>query len=78
VPGRAWTPSPTASGSRSRGRTGHGKSTLLNLLNLLSGLDRPTWRERGLTLVLVSHDAAIARRAQRTAVMTRGRLTFRT
>jgi putative ABC transport system ATP-binding protein len=33
------------------------------------------WRERGLTLVLVSHDAAIARRAQRTAVMTRGRLT---
>jgi putative ABC transport system ATP-binding protein len=36
------------------------------------------WRERGLTLVLVSHDAAIVRRAQRTAVMTRGRLAFRT
>jgi putative ABC transport system ATP-binding protein len=35
------------------------------------------WRERGLTLVLVSHDAAIARRAQRTAVMSGGRLTFR-
>jgi len=35
------------------------------------------WRERGLTLVLVSHDAAIARRAQRTAVMSRGRLTVR-
>jgi putative ABC transport system ATP-binding protein len=35
------------------------------------------WRERGLTLVLVSHDAAIARRAQRTAVMSRGRLTLR-
>jgi putative ABC transport system ATP-binding protein len=33
------------------------------------------WRERGLTLVLVSHDAAIARRAQRTVVMSRGRLT---
>jgi putative ABC transport system ATP-binding protein len=33
------------------------------------------WRERGLTLVLVSHDAAVARRAQRTAVMTRGRLS---
>ena len=33
------------------------------------------WRERGLPLVLVSHDAAIARRAQRTAVMTRGRIT---
>ena len=35
------------------------------------------WRERGLTLVLVSHDAAIARRAQRTAVMARGHLTVR-
>jgi len=35
------------------------------------------WREHGLTLVLVSHDAAIARRAQRTAVMTRGHLTVR-
>ena len=35
------------------------------------------WRERGLTLVLVSHDGAIARRAQRTAVMSRGRLTLR-
>jgi putative ABC transport system ATP-binding protein len=35
------------------------------------------WRERGLTLVLVSHDAAVARRAQRTAVMTRGRLAPR-
>jgi putative ABC transport system ATP-binding protein len=35
------------------------------------------WRERGLTLVLVSHDAAVARRAQRTAVMTRGHLSFR-
>ncbi|HET6191697.1 MAG TPA: ABC transporter ATP-binding protein [Trebonia sp.] len=35
------------------------------------------WRERGLTLVLVSHDGAIARRAQRTAVMSRGHLTLR-
>jgi putative ABC transport system ATP-binding protein len=35
------------------------------------------WRERGLTLVLVSHDGAIARRAQRTAVMSRGRLALR-
>ena len=34
------------------------------------------WRERGLTLVLVSHDTAIARRAQRTAVMSRGHLTM--
>jgi putative ABC transport system ATP-binding protein len=36
------------------------------------------WRERGLTLVLVSHDGAVTRRAQRTAVMTRGHLTVRT
>jgi putative ABC transport system ATP-binding protein len=35
------------------------------------------WRERGLTLVLVTHDSAIARRAQRIGVMTRGRLTIR-
>jgi putative ABC transport system ATP-binding protein len=35
------------------------------------------WREHGLTLVLVSHDGAITRRAQRTAVMSRGRLTLR-
>ena len=35
------------------------------------------WRERGLTLVLVSHDTAIARRAQRTAVMSEGHLTMR-
>jgi putative ABC transport system ATP-binding protein len=35
------------------------------------------WRERGLTLILVTHDSAIARRAQRTAVMTDGHLTIR-
>ena len=35
------------------------------------------WRERGLTLVLVSHDGAVTRRAQRTAVMSRGHLAFR-
>jgi putative ABC transport system ATP-binding protein len=33
------------------------------------------WRERGLTLVLVSHDSAVVRRAQRVAVMTRGRIS---
>jgi putative ABC transport system ATP-binding protein len=32
------------------------------------------WRERGLTLILVSHDTAVTRRAQRVAVMDRGRL----
>jgi len=35
------------------------------------------WRERGLTLVLVTHDTAIARRAQRTGVMANGHLTIR-
>jgi putative ABC transport system ATP-binding protein len=33
------------------------------------------WRERGLTLILVTHDTAIARRAQRVAVMADGRLS---
>jgi putative ABC transport system ATP-binding protein len=32
------------------------------------------WRELGLTLVLVTHDSAIARRAQRVGVMSKGRL----
>jgi len=34
------------------------------------------WRERGLTLVLVTHDTAIARRAQRVGLMSNGRLTI--
>jgi putative ABC transport system ATP-binding protein len=34
------------------------------------------WRERGLTLVLVTHDTAIARRAQRVGVMSKGRLSI--
>jgi putative ABC transport system ATP-binding protein len=36
-----------------------------------------SWRERGLTLILVTHDSAIARRAQRIGVMSRGCLTIR-
>ncbi|HTZ25285.1 MAG TPA: ABC transporter ATP-binding protein [Streptosporangiaceae bacterium] len=35
------------------------------------------WRERGLTLVLVTHDTSLARRAQRVGVMASGRLTIR-
>jgi putative ABC transport system ATP-binding protein len=35
------------------------------------------WRERGLTLILVTHDTAIARRARRVAVMTNGHLAIR-
>ena len=34
------------------------------------------WRERGLTLVLVTHDSAVARRAQCVGVMSKGRLTL--
>jgi putative ABC transport system ATP-binding protein len=35
------------------------------------------WRERRLTLVLVSHDSAVVRRAQRIGVMSHGRLSIR-
>ncbi len=35
------------------------------------------WRDRGLTLVLVTHDASIARQAQRVGVMSNGHLTIR-
>jgi len=35
------------------------------------------WRERGLTMVLVTHDTSIARRAQRIGIMKNGRLTFK-
>ena len=35
------------------------------------------WRARGLTLVLVSHDSAVVRHAERVGVMSRGRLSFR-
>ena len=33
------------------------------------------WRELGLTLVLVTHDSSVARRAQRTGLMEDGRLS---
>jgi putative ABC transport system ATP-binding protein len=45
------------------------RDEIIGLLELL-------WRERGLTLVLVTHDSAIARRAQRIGVMSKGRLTI--
>jgi putative ABC transport system ATP-binding protein len=41
------------------------------------GLLDTLWRERGLTLILVTHDSAIARRAQRIGVMARGRISIR-
>lgn len=42
------------------------------IMSLLATL----WRERGLTLVLVTHDSDIARRAQRVAAMKDGRLSI--
>jgi putative ABC transport system ATP-binding protein len=41
------------------------------------GLLETMWRERGLTMVLVTHDSSIARRAQRIGVMKHGRLGFK-
>ena len=41
------------------------------------GLLDTLWRERGLTLVLVSHDSSVVRRAQRIGVMAKGRLSIR-
>ena len=40
------------------------------------GLLEVMWRERGLTMVLVTHDSTVARRAQRIGVMKNGHLTF--
>jgi putative ABC transport system ATP-binding protein len=42
------------------------------IINLLEKL----WREHGLTLVLVTHDSSLARRAQRVAIMHNGHLTI--
>jgi putative ABC transport system ATP-binding protein len=42
------------------------------IIDLLAKL----WRDRGLTLVLVSHDSAVVSHAQRVGVMSRGRLSF--
>jgi putative ABC transport system ATP-binding protein len=43
------------------------------IINLLEKL----WQERGLTLVLVTHDSAIAQRAQQVGSMSKGALTIR-
>jgi putative ABC transport system ATP-binding protein len=42
-----------------------------DIINLLERL----WRERGLTMVLVTHDSPVARRAQRILVMKNGQFT---
>ncbi len=44
-----------------------------DIISLLESL----WRERGLTLILVTHDSQVARRAQRIGVMTNGRLAIK-
>jgi putative ABC transport system ATP-binding protein len=41
------------------------------------GLLEKLWRERGLTLVLVTHDSSVARKAQRVAVIRDGKLSIR-
>ncbi|TFD29681.1 ABC transporter ATP-binding protein [Cryobacterium cryoconiti] len=41
------------------------------IMDLLEGL----WREQGLTLILVTHDTAVARRAQRRLLIKKGALT---
>jgi putative ABC transport system ATP-binding protein len=35
------------------------------------------WQENGLTMVLVTHDSTVARRAQRVGIMKNGKLSIR-
>jgi putative ABC transport system ATP-binding protein len=44
-----------------------------DIITLLEGL----WRDRGLTLVVVTHDSVVAKRAQRVALIRKGHLTIR-
>jgi putative ABC transport system ATP-binding protein len=48
------------------------EDTRTDIINLLEQL----WRDLGLTLVMVTHDSTIARRAQRVGVMHEGHLTI--
>jgi putative ABC transport system ATP-binding protein len=43
----------------------------------LMGLLEKLWREAGLTLVLVTHDTSVARRAQRIGIMQHGKLSIK-
>jgi putative ABC transport system ATP-binding protein len=43
----------------------------------IMGLLESLWRDRGLTLIVVTHDSAVARRAQRIGIMRKGRLTIK-
>jgi putative ABC transport system ATP-binding protein len=42
----------------------------------LAALLERLWRDRGITMVIVTHDSTVAGRAQRTGVLRHGRLTF--
>ncbi len=48
-----------------------------NTRDEIIGLLESLWRERGLTLVLVTHDSSVARRAQRVGIMRNGKLSIR-
>jgi putative ABC transport system ATP-binding protein len=41
------------------------------------GLLEKLWQDKGLTMVMVTHDSAVARRAQRLGTMKNGRLTVK-
>ena len=43
----------------------------------IMGLLEKLWREHGLTLIVVTHDSSLARRAQRIGIMRKGRLTIK-
>jgi putative ABC transport system ATP-binding protein len=49
------------------------EDTRNDIITLLERL----WRDRGLTVVLITHDTIVARRAQRIGVMTKGHLAIR-
>jgi putative ABC transport system ATP-binding protein len=44
--------------------------------NDIIGLLERLWSERGLTMIMVTHDSVVAKRAQRVGVMKQGRLTI--
>jgi len=43
----------------------------------IMGLLEKLWRDNGLTLILVTHDSSVARRAQRIGIMQNGKLSIR-
>jgi putative ABC transport system ATP-binding protein len=43
----------------------------------IMGLLEKLWRDTGLTLILVTHDSAVARRAQRIGIMQNGKLSIK-